>query len=815
MPSDLLRILLLDDSEDDAERLLAAVRHGGFDPTFKRVSSPEALRAEIEGNSWDLVMVDHSLPGFNAVDAAEVVRSLAPTLPLVALADSIEEESAVAVMNAGATDYILRRNLARLVPIIRRELRDTETCRARNAAEAALRESEERFRCLSVSSPVGIFLADTNGECVYVNPRCRHILGATMGRLIGRSWLNPIHPDDRESVWQEFSEVAGSEQEYVREFRLLREDGTVVWVRFRSAPMRSDHREMVGHVGTMEDITKQRQATHRLAMQYAITRLLGEVGSWDEAAPRLLRAVCDTLGLRLAERWRIDREANVARWVDTYFAVELDPGNLGSIRDQVEVRRGEGLVGQAWETGTFIWAADALDSGESPYPRGTRKVEIRGIVAIPVKQGEDTIEILVFASAEPLHAEDELLMVITALMNQIGQFLERKRLQAEFLQAQKMEAIGMLAGGVAHDFNNLLLVVMGYSDLMLQRLKPGDALYSDIEEIRKAGQRAATLTRQLLAFTRKSPGERQVLNLNEVLGETLKMLRRVLGKRYELLTELDPELGLVRADPGQIDQVLMNMAVNARDAMPAGGKLTISTRNMRVAEASLNGQSLPPGNYAILTFADTGTGMSEDVKARIFEPFFTTKAKDKGTGLGLATCLSIVKESGGTLDVESTPGKGTRFVITLPSVEKSEVVDAPVLSDEQSASQFAGHGEYILVVDDEPALRDLTALVLTEAGYMVQQAANGQEAMALLLQSTQDELDLLLTDVDMPQMNGYQLAEYVAAAIPKAKIVLCSGHSSDAVPPPSDLLASCSFVTKPYTPQALVRTIRQVLDESA
>ncbi len=807
MPSDPIRILIVDNCEANAAKLLDAIRNAGFGSAFHQVTMREALEEALRAGPWDTVFGCHRELDLDGEAILRIIRRHSPELPYIAVAESIDESVAMRLLKRGATDYLLLDDLARLVPAIRREFRDARERVARRAAESALRESEERFRCLSVSSPVGILVADLKGECIYLNPRSRSILNGTLGTLIGRGWLNAIHPDDRDSVWEEFYAAAGTDGEYSREFRLMLPDRMVNWVHFRSAPMRSDKGELTGHVATLEDITHRHRAEQRVAMQCACTQTLSEAASWRDAAPRILRDVCNALNLPLAEHWTMDAKTERLHLTEHYIPSGSTVGEFLTARYVYSFAKGEDLVGLAWQTKQMAWFTDAGRSSTFDCAALARENEVRGFLALPILSSDQSVEVLTFGFFEYIDPDDLLLTVMRGLMHQIRQFLERQRLHDEFLQAQKMEVVGMLAGGVVHDFNNLLLVVMGYSNLMLQRLNPSDAMYSDLEEIRKAGERAASLTRQLLAFTHKGPGEFRIVDINQIIVDTNKMLRRVMGHHYELVTNLDATLWSVSCDPGKLEQVLMNMAVNARDAMPYGGRLTITTKNRTVRQTASN-SALPAGDYAIIKISDTGIGMSEEIRSRIFDPFFTTKEKGKGTGLGLATCLTIVQELDGTLEVESAPGDGTTFIITLP---KAAPGDAELAPSPQYAEEYTARGERILVVDDEAALRDLTAMVLTEAGFTVLQAASGQEAIALAEQLGNEKIDLLLTDVDMPRMSGFELASRLRLRQNDIRVIFCTGHGSDVIPNGARKPTNTIFFQKPYTPQALVRTVYKTL----
>jgi two-component system, cell cycle sensor histidine kinase and response regulator CckA len=390
----------------------------------------------------------------------------------------------------------------------------------------------------------------------------------------------------------------------------------------------------------------------------------------------------------------------------------------------------------------------------------------------------------------------------------VNDVTERKRLEEQLRQAQKMEAIGRLAGGVAHDFNNMMSVVMSYSSMLIQEFPPGDQKREDLEEIRKAGERAAALTRQLLAFSRQQVLEPRILDLNEVLGNVDKMLRRLIGEDVELVTLPAKGLRSVKADPGQIEQVLMNLAVNARDAMPNGGRLTIETANLDVdAGYSREHFDAKPGPYVMLAVSDTGVGMDKATQARIFEPFFTTKEVGKGTGLGLATVFGIVKQSGGTIWVYSEPGRGTTFKVYLPQVD-----EAGRLVTTRPVSGSASHGtETILLVEDEEQVRHLVRTILHQHGYLTLVARDPAEALHLS-DTHPGAIDLLLTDVVMPQMSGRQLAEQLSPRRPTMKVLYMSGYTDDAVVRSGVLQAEVAFVQKPLTPDTLAQKVRQALD---
>ena len=388
---------------------------------------------------------------------------------------------------------------------------------------------------------------------------------------------------------------------------------------------------------------------------------------------------------------------------------------------------------------------------------------------------------------------------------------ERRALEEQLRQAQRLESIGRLAGGVAHDFNNLLTVIGGRAQLLLSRLRPGDPTRRDVELIQKTGARAAQLTQQLLAFSRRQVLQPKILDLNEVVTGLESMLRRLIGEHIELVTGLARGLGTVRADPGQLEQVIMSLVLNARDAMPTGGRLTIQTATAVLgAQDPVGFEAVEPGPYALLMVSDTGVGMDEETRAHIFEPFFTTKDVGKGTGLGLATVHGIVRQSGGHITVESEPGRGTTFAIYLP-----EVHGAPVPQEPSQALEDAPRGvETILLVEDEAEVRDLAHDILELGGYRVLEAATPEEAERIC-RDEQSPIHLLLTDVVMPHMGGRVLAERLTAARPAMRVLYMSGYTDDTIVHHGVLGQGSAFLPKPFTPNDLSRKVRAVLDAGA
>ena len=449
-------------------------------------------------------------------------------------------------------------------------------------------------------------------------------------------------------------------------------------------------------------------------------------------------------------------------------------------------------------------------NSQLPWPeelKALKKVR-RGEFVPPfetMRRRKDGTQVPVSVSISPIRERDGRITGASLICRDVS---DRKRLEQQVLQAQKMEAIGQLAGGVAHDFNNLLTVINGYSDLLLNHLSPGDPMRQLLTEICRAGERAGVLTRQLLAFSRKQVLEPKVLDLNAVVSDTQNMLRRLIREDIILTFVPSPTAGRVKVDPGQLEQVLMNLAVNARDAMPQGGRITIETRGVTLADNSAQNQPDGlAGEFAMLAFSDTGCGMDDAIKARIFEPFFTTKGPDKGTGLGLATVYGIVKQSGGAIEVYSEPGRGTTFKIYFPQVME------PVSAGKSfPAVRIMPQGsETVLLVEDEDSVRSVARHVLWSSGYTVLEAADGQKALQLV-EGHKGPIDLLLSDVVMPHVAGRQLVEHLKVLRPGIKVLFMSGYTDDAVVRHGVLEANYAFLQKPFTPSVLAQKVRAVLD---
>ena len=630
----------------------------------------------------------------------------------------------------------------------------------------ALRSREAEFRQLTEAMPQIVFIAGLDGHATYLNQRWMDYTGLTLDQSLGRGWTQPFHPDEMPNVMEAWQRAIATAGTYSAESRIRGADGEYRWWLIRGVPVRDNTEQIAKWFGTCTDIDALKRSEATLRENEALLRIAGR-------AARL-------------GGWSVSLGGPTVTWSDEVCTIhEVPPGTTPSVDQAIAFYAPE-------------FKATIRDKFEACARDGTSfDLELQIVTSTGRR-------VWVRALGD---AERDASGAITLVRGAFQDIDERRKLQDQFRQAQKMEAVGRLAGGVAHDFNNLLSIILSYAELSIDAIKEGDPLRNDLIEIRTAGQRATGLTKQLLAFSRQQVLQPRVVGLNDIIGGMTSMLGRLLGEDIELSVSRLPELGRVLADPGQIEQVVMNLAVNARDAMPDGGKLTLETNNVQLDAADgLSQEGGAPGEYVMLAVTDTGTGMDAATRARIFEPFFTTKETGKGTGLGLATVFGIVQQSGGRVGVYSEVGQGTTFKIYFPRTDRIGG-GAPSLS----ARAVSRGSETILLVEDEAAVRAVACAILRRNGYRVLDAANGGEAM-LICQDAATTIDLLLTGVVMPRMSGRALAEQLRASRPAMKLLFASGYTDDAIVRHGVLAAGVAFLQKPFTPDTLLRKVRDVLD---
>ena len=628
-----MRILSLEDDRAFLELIRAALEAEGIDHDLVHVTSRQEFEQALQGkDSFDLILADYSVPQFDGLSALRIVRQKRLEMPFILVSGSLGEELAIDSLKEGATDYVLKQRLSRLIPAIRRAMREAEERKERLRAELRM---QEQSRLLDLASDA-ILQQDLEDTILYWNRGAERLYGWSSAEAVGKKTSQLIYRN------------AGS--------------------------------------------------TAEARQQLALT------GEWSGDLKQLTRAGKEVI---TSNRWTlVHDEAGMAR---------------------------------------------------------------------------------------------SILSIATDVT-------ERRSLEAQLRQSQKMEAVGQLAGGVAHDFNNLLTVIQGHSSLLLAGGTLSKAASESVQMVMESAERAAGLTRQLLMVSRKQTPQMGQVDLNKAVAGMVRMLQRTLGEHIQL--EVRPGLNLptIHADPGMIDQVLLNLAVNARDAMPSGGKLTIRTS---ISPPAQPGLKVPvPSSSVSLHCTDTGMGIPPEVLPRIFEPFFTTKEAGKGTGLGLATVHGIVQQHRGSIEVSSEVGKGTTFLITLPAA--TETPAAAASKGEESGTQ--GGTETILVVEDEPVVRQLMRNILGRFGYQVLEAASGLAALKIWRQQP-DRVALLLTDVIMPDgMTGWDLAEQLSKDQPKLKIVYTTGYGAELTGRERHLKEGVNFVQKPFTPAKLLQTVRRCLD---
>jgi two-component system cell cycle sensor histidine kinase/response regulator CckA len=605
---------------------------------------------------------------------------------------------------------------------------------------------------------------------LYISPQIEEMLGFPPTEWLNDPglWCRQIHPQDRERVITELHRDHENGKALRSEYRMLSRDGRVVWVREETVLVRDELGQPCFIEGVLMDISD-----------------LQRVEKVSQTSAAKFRAIFERVAIGIAV---IDNEGRIIESNPSleemlgYSADELRNRFFNEFAHPDDAMADRSLYEDLWEGKRHHYQI------EKRYIRRDDEL-VWGRLNVSLVHGNGS------------ESQFAIFMV--------EDITEQKRLETQFLHSQKMETIGRLAGGIAHDFNNILMVIKGYSQLSLAEMKKNDPLKPNIEEIRKATERAVDLTRQLLAFSRRQIMDMKVLDLNNVVRDLEKMLRRIIGEDIELVTALADEVGSVKVDPGQIEQVLLNLAVNARDAMPSGGRLTLETSNVELDEEYCRIHiSVKPGPYVMLSISDTGCGMLPDVKERIFEPFFTTKEKGNGTGLGLSTVYGIVKQSGGNIWVYSEPGQGTTFKIYLPRVEK--VAETHVPRDD--AGHLARGNETVLVVEDDPSLRDLIARVLRGLGYAVHEAVNGNDAVQMVHEGNRKKIDLLVTDVVMPRMGGRELVEKIKTVQPEMKVLYISGYTEGSITNHVVFDQEDTFLQKPFSLKDLTKKVREVLD---
>ena len=750
------RILIVDDEEDVRWLLATLLKEYGFEPVVA-CNGLEALE-QVKMSAPEVILMDLRMPILDGMTVLKDIRASQPELPIIMITAYGDISSAVEAMKLGAYDYITKP--FDNVKLVRAVVGALE----RRALERALRESHDLLRAAIEATTDAVFVKDLQGRYLIINTAGARLFGRSVEEIMGRCDSELFSANTARDIMQRDSWVIATGETQTYEETVEIAGVTRVYLSTKGL-YRNHESKLLGLIGISRDITERVRAEDALKASEAKFR-----GLFENMLEGVYQAGPDD-GILTAN-------PAFARMLGYASAEELQAADATRLYVDREARR------------AFRRALE--EAGE------VRNLE----VALRAKDGRT---ITALESARAVRDQNGRLLYYHGTLTDIT---ERRQMEDELRQTQRMEVIGQLAGGIAHDFNNLLTVIVGYTDLMRAELEEGNPIRKDLDEVEKAARSAASLTQQLLAFGRRQMLQPVVLDLNHVVGKVESMLRPLIGETIELETILDPTLGGVLVDPGQIDQVLMNLVVNARDAMPEGGTITIATANVVLdSEFARRHVGAVPGRYVSLTIRDAGCGMTPDVLARVFEPFFTTKGPGKGTGLGLSTVFGLVKQSGGYITIESTPGVGTTVTTYLPTV------DDPVESAAAGprSMQTLEGTETILLVEDETGVRNLIRKMLERYGYTVLQARDAGDAIAIE-KSYRGAIHLLVSDMIMPGLSGSDLAQRIVRRRPAIKVLFVSGYASREAIDLGVINQKVSFLQKPFRPGTLARKVRERLD---
>ncbi len=742
-----MNILLVEDVGSDAELVERELVRAGLHFHARRVESRDDFLRELTDSPPDVILADYSLPQFSALEALQLLRESESITPLLLVTGSNSEEVAVQCMQEGAEDYILKSSLKRLPTAVEKALKKHRLERERRETESAFRRSEEQYRLITENTRDLICLLDLEGLFIYACPSFESVLGRPVAELLGSKCAPLIHPD---------------------EARIFKEtlDESLFFRESRTADMRFRHTN-----GSW------------IAFETAASHIFDEHGK----PQRVLLVSRDTTDRKRAEK-EIRKLAAFPRFNPNPVLEFTSDGTLTYFNDA---------------------ALEMARSLKKNHPQFILPLNTATVVKMCLSTGQNKLRLETNIGGRMLSWSFFPVVANKVVHCYAEDVTERLNLEAQLRQAQKMESVGQLAAGVAHDFNNILTVIRGHAGLLSSESGVDPKLSDSVRQIALAAERAANLTRQLLMFSRKQVMQPQLLNLNDIINNLSKMICALSGEQVTLKRQTSDELPPIYADAGMMEQILINLSVNARDAMPRGGTLSINTNFIEIDQSYV--QRHPEarvGNFVFLSVTDIGHGMDSSTLARIFEPFFTTKEIGKGTGLGLATVYGIVKQHQGWLEVESQVARGTTFKVYFPIATKA----APAESAAKPRNALGGD-ETILIVEDEPALRELVQEILEKKGYRVLEASTGVEALKVW-DLHKDDIDLLLTDMMMPEgVSGRDLAERVLQDRADLKVLYSSGYSLDVVANDPTFREGLNFLQKPYDPDTLAHMVRDCLNK--
>jgi PAS domain S-box-containing protein len=765
-----LRVLHLEDNRDFISLVSEMFLKEGIRADIISVASFEDFTGALERDGFDVILADYQLPRCNGLQALQAARLKHPHTPFLLVSGTLGEEAAIESLRCGATDYVLKTRLERLVPAAMRAAKEARDRAQRKHIETELVRREKYFRTLMENSLDVLTILDRDAVFRYNSPSIKTVLGHDPQELKGASALEFVHAEDLSRVKAALTRtVEAPALRVTQQFRFHKKDGSWCPVEAVCQNRLSDP-EIAGIVMNIRDVSDRQRVAEALEKSQAsltAAQRIAHLGSWE---------------LELSDLTNL--EANEVRWSDeTYRIFGYEPRAV-TITNEL-----------------FF---------ESVHPDDRQRIRDAFQRAFETQEKYDLEHRIVLPNGEERVVRERAEFVFDAagkpvcLRGIVLDITERKRLEEQLRQSQKMEAIGQLAGGVAHDFNNILTVIHGHASLLMADKNLSTSAARSAQQIGQAAERAAGLTRQLLTFSRRQVMQPRQLDLNEIVSDMTMMLGRILGEDIALQLNYWSQPAFVRADASMIEQVLLNLAVNARDAMPKGGRLAIKiTTDHRRGHPDARA-----GDYVCLSVSDSGCGIPPENLRRIFEPFFTTKEVGKGTGLGLATVYGIVKQHEGWIEVSSEPGRGATFRVYLPASARS---NGATHGDGPNPTPRGG-SETILVVEDEAPVRELVCSVLTGYGYNVVAAESGLKALDVWKQRG-DSIQLLLTDLVMPdKINGRELAARLQAERPHLKVIFTSGYSADVVGDDFVLQRGLHYLQKPYDPKKLAVTVRGCLD---
>ncbi|MBU1329789.1 MAG: response regulator [Gammaproteobacteria bacterium] len=794
MPATPLKLLLIEDSPHDAELALLTLERSGMQVDATLVHDHQGADRALQQHAFDLILSDYLLPGSSGAKALQVSRQQAPQTPFIFLSGIFGEEHAVEMMRLGAVDYVLKQNMGFLPKAVERALAEVRERRERRRAEEALHEVEIRARLAIGAARMGMWDYSPASDTLIWDERCKAMYELPPDTHIDMNYfLSRCHPADRDEVEQQVAKALSvdSGNEFQVEYRLPLSENRERWLSSRGRAF-FENGQCVRFIGVLLDISEQKQATEAL------------------------RGLNELLGERVEKRTRErDRTWELSRELLAVMRFDMVPSALNPAWEEtLGWSRKELSAGPLWE---LVHPDDLQATRREAASIASGHVSTRFVNRMRHANGNYhwlswTVvpdDGLMYAAVRDITSEravvDELAATNRRLLEQIE---ERERVEATLQQMQRLEAVGQLTAGVAHDFNNLLTVILTSTSFVGRDIERGnlDRARERLQNITDAGERGAKLTGQLLAFSRRQRLAPEAVDLNETLAGMRELLQSTLGGSVWIETQTAEQLWRARVDPTQIELIVLNLAINARDAMAVGGTLRLITANEVVEQSPQRPEDPEPGHYVVLSVQDTGSGMSEQVLAKAFEPFFTTKDVGKGSGLGLAQVFGFAKQSGGGARIHTELGVGTTVKVYLPSIgaDDQPPVEAPSLS---CASAAPGLQRTILLVDDDPGVREVTAAMLDALGYQVQQADSGPAALAQI----SEEVDLLLADFAMPGMNGAQLARAVRERYPRLPVVFVTGYAELGGLDANEAL----IVQKPYRGDELAQKLQAALATAA